>query len=378
MAAPPRVERLTVADAVATYLTAVASQAARGVLARTTQRSYERDLREFARLVGGDVVLDDVSGTDIDDVLVRYQSTPDGRYRDRASSAAAQGRSPGTVNRFRQSVSRFFTHAALQGWVQANPFQWAAPPARLRGGLRTARTALSGTAARSLLEVSDGAGAAASSGAVGRADHDLGLRDRLVVALLVILGPRVSELVGADLDDFVREPGQVRWRVRGKGGGVRTLALSPALVAVFDAYVGELRPRLVDRGPGDPDARRALFITWRGRRLDAQGVRGVVARAVRRMPAEYRREATPHALRHTTATLLVANGWDVKVVAELLGHASIATTGVYLDRIEGELAAAIRAHPLADGTAWTNRSASISAAEPPLDHEAGDAVTQDS
>jgi site-specific recombinase XerD len=68
-----------------------------------------------------------------------------------------------------------------------------------------------------------------------------------------------------------------------------------------------------------------------------------------RTPARIRRDATPHALRHTSATLLLAAGWDVKVIAELLGHASIATTGVYLDRIDGELAAAIRAHPLTAG-----------------------------
>ncbi|ROS74496.1 integrase/recombinase XerC [Cellulomonas sp. PhB143] len=328
------------AQAVDAYLAAVASQTARGVLAPTTQRSYERDLRELVRLVGPDVVLDDLEGPDVDDALVRYQATPDGRFRDPSSPAARAGRSPATVNRFRQSLSRFFSHAALHGWVQVDPFRWAAPPARVRGGLRTARTALSGTAARSLLVAAD------DEARPGRADQDLSARDRLVVALLLILGPRVSELVRADVDDLVREPGETRWRIHGKGGGVRTVTLSPHLVTALDAYLTASRPALAARRPHDPDTRRALFLTWRGRRLDTQGVRALVSRAVARMPAAYRRETTPHALRHTTATVLVADGWDVKVVAELLGHASIATTGVYLDRIEGELAAAIRAHPL--------------------------------
>ncbi len=76
--------------------------------------------------------------------------------------------------------------------------------------------------------------------------------------------------------------------------------------------------------------------------------------------------AGPHALRHTTATLLVAHGWDVKVVAELLGHASIATTGVYLDRIEGELAAAIAAHPLTLRSEPAGEAAPVAADPLPL------------
>ncbi|WP_255371950.1 tyrosine-type recombinase/integrase [Cellulosimicrobium sp. CUA-896] len=127
---------------------------------------------------------------------------------------------------------------------------------------------------------------------------------------------------------------------------MRTVTLSAPLAGALEEYLERLRPVLAARRPDDPDAQRALLLSWRGRRTDAQAVRDLLRRSVDRMPPQYRREATPHALRHTTATLLAANGWDVKVVAELLGHASIATTGVYLDRIEGELAAAIRSHPL--------------------------------
>jgi site-specific recombinase XerD len=342
MVAPPRLERVRVEEAADRYLASVAAQTVRGVLAATTQRSYVRDVGEFVRLVGADRVLDDVTGDDVDDVLVRYQTTPDRRYGEAARKPGGPGRSAATVNRFRQSLTRFFAHAAREGWVQADPMQWASPPARLRGGLRVARTALSAGSAASLLSVAtDGA-----AGSAARRDHDLRARDRLVVALLLVLGPRVSELVRADVDDFAREPGETRWRIHGKGGHVRTVALSPPLAAALDEYLVRLRPVLAARRPDDPDAQRALLLSWRGRRVDAQAVRGLLRRCIDRMPAPYRREATPHALRHTTATLLAADGWDVKVVAELLGHASIATTGVYLDRIEGELAAAIRAHPL--------------------------------
>ncbi|UKJ64765.1 tyrosine-type recombinase/integrase [Cellulosimicrobium cellulans] len=344
MVAPPRLERITVSEAADRYLASVVSQTLRGILSPTTRRSYERDVTEFVRLAGAARVLDDVTGEDVDDVLLRYQTTPDGRYADASRKPGSPGRSAATVNRFRQSVTRFFSHAAREGWVQADPMQWAAPPARLRDGLRVARTALSAGSAASLLEVS--AARAPADTAASRRDQDLQVRDRLVVALLLVLGPRVSELERANLDDFAREPDQTRWRIQGKGGHVRTVTLSPPLAAALEEYLERLRPTLLARRPEDPDAQRALLLSWRGRRIDAQAVRGLLRRCVARMPAQFRREATPHALRHTTATLLAAEGWDVKVVAELLGHASIATTGVYLDRIEGELAAAIRAHPL--------------------------------
>ncbi|MFF3063699.1 tyrosine-type recombinase/integrase [Oerskovia sp. NPDC057915] len=357
MVAPPRLRRVTVAEAVSTYLSSVSAETLRGVLSPTTQRNYERDLREFSSLAGAETVLDDITGADIDDFLLRYQITPDGRYTDPRTKPDGPGRSAATVNRFRQSISRFFTHAARDGWVQADPMQWAAPPARLRGGLRVARTALSATAAQALLVTAstkprpaEGASPTVTSGAGRpRPDHDLAVRDRLIIALLLILGPRVSEVARADVDDFVREPDQTRWRIKGKGGTVRTVSLSEPLARAFDEYLAALRPSLLARRPGDADAARALLLTWRGRRIDAQAIRALLNRCVARMPEEYRRAATPHALRHTTATLLVAQGWDVKVIAELLGHASIATTGVYLDRIEGELAAAIRSHPLSTG-----------------------------
>ncbi|GAA4727181.1 hypothetical protein GCM10023216_17600 [Isoptericola chiayiensis] len=344
MVAPPRPDRITVAQAVERYLSAVRVETVRAVLSPATERSYARDVAELADLLGPDRVLDDVTGEEIDDALVRYQAGPDGRYADPAAKRGP-GRSTATVNRFRQSVTRFFAHATRHCWVQADPMQWAAPPAKVREALRTERTALSAAAAEALLDTLHDAGTTPTRTPT-RHDQRLAARDRLVVALLVVLGPRVSELVRTDVADLLREPDRTRWRITGKGGTTRTVALSPPLAAAVDHYLTTLRPQLAARRPDDPDTRRALLLSWRGRRLDTQAVRALLARAVARMPETYRRPTTPHALRHTTATLLVADGWDVKVVAELLGHTSIATTGVYLDRIDGELAAAIRTHPL--------------------------------
>lgn len=339
MVAPPASVRITVVEAVRRYVATLEAQSVRGVLSPTTCATYTRDVRELVGLVGATTILDDITGEDLDDVLVRYQATPDGRYADPTTKPGTPGRSTASVNRFRQSLSRFFRHAAHHGWVQANPFLWAAPPARDRSALRVERTALPEQSAQALL-------ASAPDDAPRRRDQDVAVRDRLILALLLVLGPRVSELVRADVDDLVRVPGDARWRITGKGGAVRTVSLSPALLASLDDYLTEQRPRLLAQGGRSADAQRALFLSWRGRRLEAQAVRDLVGRAMARVPAELRRGVTPHALRHTSATLLVAHGWDVKVVAELLGHSSIATTGAYLDVIDGELAAAIAAHPL--------------------------------
>lgn len=78
--------------------------------------------------------------------------------------------------------------------------------------------------------------------------------------------------------------------------------------------------------------------------MSARDVQRLLERAearVRTREPAHAREVTPHALRHTAATLMLAKGWDVKVVAQLLGHASISTTGTYLDAIPGELAQAV-------------------------------------
>ncbi|GMA25965.1 hypothetical protein GCM10025864_37240 [Luteimicrobium album] len=143
MAAPPRVVRLTVAEAVRRYRTVVDSETLRGILSPTTRDTYTRDLREFSVLAGPDRVLDDVSGEDLDDVLVRYQLAPDARYTNPSDKPGGPGKSTASVNRFRQSVSRFFTHATKHAWVRANPFLWAAPrPGRAAGCASSARRCL--------------------------------------------------------------------------------------------------------------------------------------------------------------------------------------------------------------------------------------------
>lgn len=152
------------------------------------------------------------------------------------------------------------------------------------------------------------------------AASEAGLRDRAVLEAMYGAGLRVSELVGLDVDDLDLEAGAVR--VLGKGGKEREVPLGSHAVAALGAYLTRARPALAT-----PRSRAAVFLNRRGGRLTRQGVAGILADAARR--AGIRRRVTPHTLRHSFATHLLEGGADVRVVQELLGHASVATTQVY-------------------------------------------------
>lgn len=147
-----------------------------------------------------------------------------------------------------------------------------------------------------------------------------GLRDRAVLETLYGAGLRVSELTGLDVDDVDLEEGSVR--VLGKGGKEREVPLGRYARQALEAYLRLARPQLVTGR-----SRAALFLNQRGGRLTRQGVALVLAEAARRAGIE--RRVSPHVLRHSFATHLLEGGADVRVVQELLGHASVATTQVY-------------------------------------------------
>lgn len=147
-----------------------------------------------------------------------------------------------------------------------------------------------------------------------------GLRDRAVLETLYGAGLRVSELVGLDIDDVDLEVGSVR--VLGKGGKEREVPLGSHGVGAVAAYLTRARPDLATAR-----SRAALFLNLRGGRLTRQGCAGILAAAAKRAAIE--RRVTPHTLRHSFATHLLEGGADVRVVQELLGHASVATTQVY-------------------------------------------------
>ena len=147
-------------------------------------------------------------------------------------------------------------------------------------------------------------------------DPEIRVRDDAVLELLYGSGLRVGELCGLDLTSVHLGRGTVT--VWGKGSKERQVPLSPASVGALRRWIGDGRPALL--GPESPPG--ALFLNRRGRRLSPRDAR----RIVDHRSAE---PLHPHALRHTFATHLLDNGADLRVVQELLGHASLQTTQVY-------------------------------------------------
>ncbi|MGZ8661620.1 MAG: site-specific tyrosine recombinase XerD [Actinomycetota bacterium] len=147
-----------------------------------------------------------------------------------------------------------------------------------------------------------------------------GLRDRAILELLYGAGLRISELTALDVDDLALEEGAVR--VLGKGGKEREVPLGRFAREAVDAYLTRGRPALASAA-----SRGALFLNARGGRLTRQSGNRLLAIHVRTAGIESR--VTPHSLRHSFATHLLEGGADVRVVQELLGHASVATTQIY-------------------------------------------------
>ena len=145
----------------------------------------------------------------------------------------------------------------------------------------------------------------------------LRLRNRAIVELMYSTGARVSEIVGLDLDE-VDDSGLMR--VRGKGSKERLVPVGSYAKAALDAYLVRSRPVLSSRGSA-----RALFLNQRGARLSRQSIWEIIQKAAEGLV----KEVSPHSLRHSFATHLLEGGADVRVVQELLGHASVTTTQIY-------------------------------------------------
>ena len=147
-----------------------------------------------------------------------------------------------------------------------------------------------------------------------------GMRDRAILELLYGSGLRISELTGLDVDDLDAEDGAVR--VLGKGGKEREVPIGSFARDALEAYRVRGRPAL-----SSATSRGALFLNARGGRLSRQSCARLLARYVRLAGID--RRVTLHSLRHSFATHLLEGGADVRVVQELLGHASVGTTQIY-------------------------------------------------
>jgi len=150
----------------------------------------------------------------------------------------------------------------------------------------------------------------------------IALRDRAMVELLYASGARVSEVTSINLTDLSRDDELFTLLVRGKGGKERLVPVGRFAREALDNYLVRIRPTLAKekRSP-------ALFLNQRGDRLSRQSAWKIIMAAAKR--ANIESKVTPHALRHSFATHLLDGGADIRVVQELLGHASVTTTQIY-------------------------------------------------
>lgn len=188
--------------------------------------------------------------------------------------------------------------------------------------------------------------AAAGVGVAGGSAASLALRDRALLEFLYGTGARISEAVGAVIDDLEFETGTVV--LHGKGGRSRRVPIGGYATDAVQAYLVRGRPDLISKGRGTP----AVFLNARGGPLSRQSAWTILRRAALAagLPVDGPRAVSPHTLRHSYATHLLDGGADVRVVQELLGHASVTTTQVYtLVTVERLREVYATSHPRARG-----------------------------
>jgi len=266
-------------------------------LAANTLTSYRRDLRRYQLYL---------ASCGIDDLAGISEATVSGfLMRLREGDAAPPPLSSTSAARTVVAVRGFHKFAVRDGLTQADPAAAVRPPTpakRLPKALPLA----------DIERILDAAGAPGTA---------LALRDRALLELLYASGARISEAVGLDVDDIDLESKAVL--LRGKGSKERVVPFGSLAADALGGYLVRGRPALSASGQGNA----ALFLNARGGRLSRQSAWTVLVRAAER--AGVTAEVSPHTLRHSFATHLIDGGADVRVVQELLGHASVTTTQVY-------------------------------------------------
>ncbi len=296
-------------------------------LALNTLTSYRRDLRRYLGYLDGVGVsrLDDITEQTVLGFLTALR---EGDSEHPPLSAASAGR---TV----VAVRGFHKFAVKDGLAQIDPSVGVRPP----------------TPAKRLPKALPLADVEAILDAAGAPGTALALRDRALLELLYGTGARISEAVGLDVDDLDLGDGERGGTVllRGKGGKERIVPVGRYAREAIGAYLTRARPDLISTGKGQVTKDgAAMFLNARGGRLSRQSAWTVIVRSAER--AGVNAEVSPHTMRHSYATHLLEGGADVRVVQELLGHASVTTTQVYtlvtVDSLREVYAAA---HPRALG-----------------------------
>ncbi len=276
----------------------------RGV-AKNTLSSYRRDLLRYSKHLSDRGIHDlaKVGEDDVSEFLVAL------RRGDPDSGAAAL--SAVSAARALIAVRGLHRFAAAEGLTELDVARAVRPPTP---GRRLPKS-LTIDEVLALLE---------AAGGDSPSDGPLTLRNRALLELLYSTGARISEAVGLDVDDIDTEGRTVL--LRGKGGKQRLVPVGRPAVQALDAYLVRGRPELARRGRGTLAA-PAIFLNVRGGRLSRQSAWQVLRDAAER--AGITSGVSPHMLRHSFATHLLEGGADVRVVQELLGHASVTTTQIY-------------------------------------------------
>ena len=302
-----------------------------------TLAAYRRDLLRYEATLAarGRTVIGDVTTDDVAAFLAGLREGDDDHSPLAASSAG----------RAVVSVRGLHAFAAVEGLASSDPASLVHPPASPRKLPR----AIGVPEVERLI-------AAAGGGAGGEADGDTlrPLRDRALLELLYGTGARISEAVGLDVDDLgflavdasAAQVPPATVRLAGKGGKERVVPVGRYAREALEAYLVRARPTLA-AAARRASASPAVFLNARGGRLTRQGAWGVLKAAADRAGLG---AVSPHTLRHSYATHLLDGGADVRVVQELLGHASVTTTQIYtmvtVDKLREVYSAA---HPRALG-----------------------------
>jgi len=289
----------------------------RGVAANTLE-AYRRDLRRYLEGLTGRGITD-IAGVRQADVVAHLAGLREGSEGSRPLSASSAARAVIAI----RGLHRFAVREGLVDDDVARPVHPPAAPRRLPKAIAVEEV-------ERLLE------------AAGLGDTPLALRDRALLELLYGTGARISEAVGLAVDDVDRESAVVT--LHGKGGKTRLVPVGRYALRAVDGYLVRGRPALAAAGRGSA----ALFLNSRGGPLSRQSAWTILRAAADR--AGLAEGLSPHTLRHSFATHLLDGGADVRVVQELLGHASVTTTQIYtlvtVDRLREVYAAA---HPRALG-----------------------------
>jgi integrase/recombinase XerD len=283
-----------------------------------TLMAYARDLTDYAAFIRGRGIHDP---RDVDETCVRAFVEHRAAQRDDEDAPPA----PASVARALVSVRSFHRFCVDEGHATDDPTDDVRAP-RVPAGIPKALT-----------EAEVEAILASVYG-----DGPRELRDRAILETLYAGGVRISELVALDRADLDVDTGLIR--VFGKGAKERIVPIGRPARAALEQYLARGRPELVGGGARARKSGDAVFVNVRGGRLTRQGCWGIVRDAGGRAGLGDR--VHPHVLRHSCATHLVDHGADIRVVQEVLGHASVSTTQVYT-KVSAERLRAVydSAHP---------------------------------